>query len=149
MGIPGDIGIPATDNLKLYLSQATLPLMKIPRNAPPLPPSGHRSHNIGLTTRPERIRRLQSIRALRRKMEAEVPECMCIHNHNFRMRAYSTQPEIITLDSSKVLPDQPLGNGDSDSDTGNAIRIPCNPTFDIPQPRLAPPIDLDRCDDIL
>jgi len=76
MGIPGDIGVPATENLRLYLSQATLPLMKIPRNAPPLPPSGHRSHNIGLTTRPERHRRLQSVRALRRRVEAEVSECM-------------------------------------------------------------------------
>ena len=77
MGIPGDIGIPATENLKLYLSQATLPLMKIPRNAPRLPPSGHRSHNIGLTTRPERYRRLESVRALKRNVDGEVSECMC------------------------------------------------------------------------
>ncbi len=76
MGIPGDIGIPATENLRLFLSQATLPLMKIPRNAPPLPPSGHRSHNIGLTTRPERHRRLESIRSLRVGVEAEASECM-------------------------------------------------------------------------
>ncbi|KAN0123878.1 hypothetical protein V8E52_002368 [Russula decolorans] len=121
MGIPGDIGIPATENLQLYLSQATLPLMKIPRNAPRLPPSGHRSHNIGLTTRPERHRRLESVRALRRKVEAEVSEY-----------------------SSKVVPDYPLDGGDSDSETGNAIRIPCNPTFDIPQPPMIPPTDLDR-----
>ena len=77
MGIPGDIGIPATENLRLYLSQATLPLMKIPRNAPRLPPSGHRSHNIGLTTRPERLRRLEFIRPLRIDVKSAVSECMC------------------------------------------------------------------------
>lgn len=77
MGIPGDIGIPATENLRLYLSQATLPLMKIPRNAPRLPPSGHRSHNIGLTTRPERFRRLEFIRPLRIDVKSVVSECMC------------------------------------------------------------------------
>ncbi len=76
MGIPGDIGIPATENLRLYLSEATLPLMKIPRNAPRLPPSGHRSHNIGFTTRPERYRRLESIQDLGMKVETEVPKCM-------------------------------------------------------------------------
>jgi len=76
MGIPGDIGIPATENLRLYLSQAILPLMKIPRNAPRVPPSGHRSHNIGFTTRPERYRRLESIQALGMKVETEVPKCM-------------------------------------------------------------------------
>jgi hypothetical protein len=54
----------------------------------------------------------------------------------------------MTLDSSKVVPDYPLDGGDSDSETGNAIRIPCNPTFDIPQPPMIPPTDLDRCDDI-
>jgi hypothetical protein len=80
MGIPGDIGMPATENLRLYLSQATLPLMKIPRNAPPLPPSGHRSHNIGLTTRPERHRRLESVRALTVDVETVVPECMCLQS---------------------------------------------------------------------
>lgn len=77
MGIPGDLGMPATENLRLYLSQATLPVMKIPRNAPPLPPSGHRSHSIGLTTRPERHRRLESVRALTVDVETVVPECMC------------------------------------------------------------------------
>ena len=140
MGIPGDIGIPATENLRLYLSQATLPLMKIPRNAPPLPPSGHRSHNIGLTTRPERHRRLGSVRALRRKVQAEVSECMYFTVVPSECERFST-----TLDSNKVLPDYPLEGGDSNSETGNAIRIPCNPTFDIPQPHMIPPTDLDRC----
>jgi hypothetical protein len=91
MGIPGDIGMPATENLRLYLSQATLPLMKIPRNAPRLPPSGHRSHNIGLTTRPERHRRLESVRVLRRKVEAKVSECTYSRTViPFRMRAVRT-----------------------------------------------------------
>jgi len=49
------------------------------------------------------------------------------------------------LDSSHVVPDYPLEDGDLDSETGNAIRIPCNPTFDIPQPPMIPPTDLDRC----
>jgi len=48
-------------------------------------------------------------------------------------------------DSSQVVPDYPLEDGDLDSETGNAIRIPCNPTFDIPQPPMIPPTDLDRC----
>ena len=52
----------------------------------------------------------------------------------------------MALDSNKVVPDQPLDAGDHDSETGNAILIPCNPTFDIPQPHVMPPIDLDRCD---
>ena len=76
MRIPGDIGIPATENLQLYLSQATLPLMRIPRAAPKLPPPGHRSHNMGLTTRPERYRRLHSMKGLGVNMETEVPKCM-------------------------------------------------------------------------
>lgn len=78
MGIPGDIGVPATENLRLYLSQAILPLMKLSRNAPQLPPSGHRSHNIGLTTRPERYRRLESIAhlGLGIDVEVDVPNCM-------------------------------------------------------------------------
>ncbi len=77
MGIPGDIGVPATENLRLYLSQATLPLMKMPRNAPQLPPSGHRSHNIGLTTRPERYRRLEFMsQDLDLDVEVDVPNCM-------------------------------------------------------------------------
>ncbi|KAI0302006.1 hypothetical protein BC826DRAFT_492862 [Russula brevipes] len=121
MGIPGDIGIPATDNLRLYLSQATLPLMKIPRTAPRLPPSGHRSHSIGLTTRPERLRRLESVQALGVDVKTEVSK-------------YSNQ----------VVPDYPLDGGDVDSETGTAIRIPCNPAFDIPQPSMIPPTDLDR-----
>ena len=44
-----------------------------------------------------------------------------------------------------MVPDQPLDGGDLDSETGNAILIPCNPTFDIPQPHMIPPTDLDRC----
>ena len=59
------------------------------------------------------------------------------------MRAYSRNG--MRLDSKKV-PDQPLDDGDHDSETGNAILIPCNPTFDIPQPHMMPPTDLDRCD---
>lgn len=49
-------------------------------------------------------------------------------------------------DSSKVVPDYPLTEGDSDSVTGNAILIPCNPSFDIPLPHVKPPTNLDRCD---
>ena len=60
-----------------------------------------------------------------------------------------THPNRMTLDSSKVVPDYSLDGGDSDSETGNAIRIPCNPTFDIQQPHMIPPTDLDRCDDVL
>ncbi|KAH9001294.1 hypothetical protein EDB92DRAFT_1939050 [Lactarius akahatsu] len=122
MGIPGDIGVPATENLKLYLSQATLPLMKMPRNVPQLPPSGHRSHNIGLTTRPERYRRLQFMsQDLGIDIEVDVPNYI-----------------------NRVVPEHPLKEEDYDSETGNAIRIPCNPTFDIPQPHMIPPTDLDR-----
>jgi len=98
MGIPGDIGIPATENLRLYLSQATLPLMKIPRNAPRLPPSGHRSHNIGLTTRPERYRRLQSVQALGADVEIEVPKCM-------RSLSYLTYASVLTqLSNARLEP---------------------------------------------
>ncbi|KAI0306599.1 hypothetical protein B0F90DRAFT_1691319 [Multifurca ochricompacta] len=122
MGIPGDIGVPATENLRFYLSQAVLPLMKMPRNAPRLPPSGHRSHNIGLSTRPERYRRLELVsQGLGIDVEVEVP--------NY---------------SGHVVPDHPLEEGDCNSETGIAIRIPCNPTFDIPQPPMIPPTDLDR-----
>jgi len=46
--------------------------------------------------------------------------------------------------SGQVVPDHPSEGGDLDSETGNAIRIPCNPTFDIPQPPMIPPTDLDR-----
>ncbi|KAI9446481.1 hypothetical protein H4582DRAFT_1906054 [Lactarius indigo] len=122
MGIPGDIGVPATENLRLYLSQATLPLMKMPRNAPQLPPSGHRSHNIGLTTRPERYRRLEFVsQDLGIDVDVDVPNYIC-----------------------RVVPEHPLKEEDYDSETGNAIRIPCNPFFDIPQPHMIPPTDLDR-----
>ena len=77
MAFPGGIGVPATENLRLYLSEATLPLMKMPRNAPSLPPSGHRSHNIGLTTRPERYRRLQFMsQDLGIDVEVDIPNCM-------------------------------------------------------------------------
>jgi hypothetical protein len=141
MGIPGDIGIPATENLRLYLSQATLPLMKIPRNAPRLPPSGHRSHNIGLTTRPERHRRLQSVQALGADVGIDIRKCMRSLSY-LPTRVYSRNRA--TLDSSQVVTDQPLEDGDLDSETGTAIRIPCNPTFDIPQPSMIPPTDLDR-----
>src|SRR5579863_8622281 len=51
----------------------------------------------------------------------------------------------MTLDSSRVVTDQALADGDLDPETGNALRIPCNPTFDIPQPPMIPPTDLDRC----
>lgn len=54
----------------------------------------------------------------------------------------------MTLDSSEVVPNHPLKEGDFDSETGNAILIPCNPTFDIPQPHATPPTDLDRCDNL-
>jgi len=144
MGIPGDIGVPATENLRLYLSQATLPLMKIPRNAPRLPPSGHRSHNVGLTTRPERYRRLQCVQALGMDVGIEVPKCMRSLIIPTYAGLYSRNR--ITLDSGQVVPDHPSEGGDLDSETGNAIRIPCNPTFDIPQPPMIPPTDLDRCD---
>ncbi|KAF8275041.1 hypothetical protein EI94DRAFT_22219 [Lactarius quietus] len=119
MGIPGDIGVPATENLRLYLSQAILPRMKVSRNAPPLPPSGHRSHNIGLTTRPERCRRLEFM-SQDLDVEIDVPNYI-----------------------SQVVPDHPLKDGDYDAEIGNAFRIPCNPTFDIPQPPIFPPTDLD------
>ncbi|KAN0133751.1 hypothetical protein V8E53_008475 [Lactarius tabidus] len=121
MGIPGDIGVPATENLRLYLSQATLPLMKMSRNAPQLPPSGHRSHNIGLTTRPERYRRLEFMcQDLGIDVEADVPNYI-----------------------SQVVPGHPLKEVDYDPEIGNAISVPCNPAFDIPQPPMYPPTDLD------
>ena len=43
-----------------------------------------------------------------------------------------------------MVTDQPLEDEDVDPETGTAIRIPCNPTFDIPQPSMIPPADLDR-----
>ena len=143
MGIPGDIGVPATENLRLYLSQAILPLMKMSRDAPQLPPSGHRSHNIGLTTRPERYRRLQSMsQDLCIDVEVDVPNCM----HPDYSHLWRTSPlNSITLDISQVVPETPLKD---DSQTGIEICVPCNPTFDIPQPHILkfPPTDLDWCD---
>lgn len=144
MGIPGDIGVPATENLRLYLSQAILPLMKLSRNAPQLPPSGHRSHNIGLTTRPERYRRLEFMfQDLGIDVEVDVPNCMRSWPP-YLWRASS--PNGIILDISQVVVEHPLKEGDCDPETGTAIRIPCNPAFDIPQPNIPPPTDLDWCD---
>jgi hypothetical protein len=70
-------------------------------------------------------------------------QSVCVHNHPLLIRAYSRNG--MRLDSNKV-PDQPLEGGDHDPETGNAILIPCNPTFDISQPHMMPPTDLDRCD---
>ncbi|KAI0273605.1 hypothetical protein BC834DRAFT_217492 [Gloeopeniophorella convolvens] len=122
MGIPGDIGISATENLRSYISQATLPLMILPRNGPPVPPSGHRSHNVGFTTRPETYRRLEFI---------------------------TQDPKVdLHLEVTKyinwIVPEHPLEEGDVDPKTCNAILIPCNPTFDIPQPRIPLPTNIDQ-----
>jgi hypothetical protein len=45
-----------------------------------------------------------------------------------------------------VVPEHPLKEGDYNSETGSAIRIPCNPAFDISQPCMPFPTDLDWCD---
>ncbi|SRR6266702_47134 len=69
---------------------------------------------------------------------------VCAHDHPYLQRASLLNG--IILDISRVVPEHPLKEGDYDSETENAIRIPCNPTFDIPQPHMIPPADLDRCD---
>ncbi|KAI9509358.1 hypothetical protein F5148DRAFT_1012380 [Russula earlei] len=50
----------------------------------------------------------------------------------------------MTPDSDQVVPDYPLEGDVRDPETGNAIVIPCNPTFDIPQSHMIPPSDIDR-----
>ena len=69
---------------------------------------------------------------------------VCTHNHPYLWRASSFNG--IILDISQVVPDHPLKEGDYDSETGNGISIPCNPAFDIPQPPIHPPTNLDWCD---
>jgi hypothetical protein len=74
-------------------------------------------------------------------------QSVCVHSYPYLMTRPLTHPNM-TLDLIEVVPNHPLKEGDLDSETGNAILIPCNPTFDIPQPRTTPPTDLDRCDNL-
>ncbi|THH18141.1 hypothetical protein EW146_g2779 [Bondarzewia mesenterica] len=58
---PGAWGLQGTDNLRHYLSAATLPLMTFGTNAPAIPSAHHKSHLNRLSTRPEKGRRLTSM----------------------------------------------------------------------------------------
>lgn len=71
-------------------------------------------------------------------------QTVCAHDHSYLWRASS--PSGIIPDISQVVIEHPMKEGDCDSETGTAIRIPCNPAFDIPQPNIPPPTDLDWCD---
>jgi hypothetical protein len=71
-------------------------------------------------------------------------QTVCAHDHPYLWRASS--PNGIILDISQVVPGHPLKEVDYDPEIGNAISVPCNPAFDIPQPPMYPPTDLDWCD---
>ena len=51
-----------TKNLRYYTTAAILPPMKLPKEAPPMPLDGHRSHLNYLSVRPEPWRRLLAMK---------------------------------------------------------------------------------------
>ncbi|SRR6266404_4220660 len=71
-------------------------------------------------------------------------QTVCTYDYPYVLRGAH-----LILDINQVVSEHPLSEDDYDSETGNAICIPCNPTFNIPQPHMIPPTDLDRCDTCL
>ncbi|KAA1471198.1 hypothetical protein DENSPDRAFT_837132 [Dentipellis sp. KUC8613] len=117
---PGALGEPATANLRTYISQATLPALKLAACAPPVPPPGHKSHANVLSPRLNKDRRLHTMFQLDMK-----------------------EDEILAfLDG--IVPKEPVDEDDEDPHTGERLSVPCNPGFSIPYPTLPAARTLDR-----
>lgn len=51
----------ASHNMGQYLSEASLPQIRLAHTAPPMPPENHKSHRNFLSVRPARDRRLEQM----------------------------------------------------------------------------------------
>ena len=80
--LPGSFDTGLFGNLRLYLSQTVLPSLTLHKDAPPIPPLGHKSHTNILRIRPERHRRLQHTEPLKQaKLGKHIQQC------NFSLRS--------------------------------------------------------------
>ncbi|KAF8894591.1 hypothetical protein BD779DRAFT_850470 [Infundibulicybe gibba] len=112
----------ATDNLRCYLREAVLPAMLLDPAAPQLPPPGHKSHHNILSVRPESWRRLENMFSVR---EASIDQ-------------------MITAWIDTHIPEESLGDEDTDCITGEMFTIPCPPLFDVPIHHERRPTDIRR-----
>ncbi|KAL6308990.1 hypothetical protein BKA93DRAFT_724538 [Sparassis latifolia] len=104
------MAIPATSNLRLYLSRATLPKMHFAATAMPMPPEGHKAHMNQLTVIPQAFRRLENMHALGRSFSEDV---------------------LSFLD--RCIPSAPLDADNDDETTGEVLTLPCAPYYNIPK----------------
>ena len=73
---PGSFDTGLFGNLRLYLSQTPLPSLTLDKDAPPIPPLGHKSHTNTLRIRHERHRRLQHTEPLKQaKLGKHIQQC--------------------------------------------------------------------------
>ncbi|KAJ3817340.1 hypothetical protein F5880DRAFT_1626345 [Lentinula raphanica] len=118
-----------THNLKRYVQAALLPRMINGRDAPPMPPEGHRSHRNNLAVRPETWRRLENIYSL--------------DNFDFENVVSSCKCQFSRIDM--FFPFEPLRMDDMDEDNGDTLSIPCPGTnFDITYREERKPSNLQR-----
>ncbi|KAH9934790.1 uncharacterized protein B0H18DRAFT_487913 [Fomitopsis serialis] len=101
------LSIEPLDKLRAYLSQATLPPMKLASRAPPLPPSGHHSHRNVLSITP------QQYRVLEKMYQIEFP--------SFR----SSMKEVLDMHAAQE------GLQTRDREDVEHVTIPCPPTFQV------------------
>ncbi|KDQ60847.1 hypothetical protein JAAARDRAFT_55585 [Jaapia argillacea MUCL 33604] len=102
------MGNRASDNLQLYLTNATLPFMSVGEGTPPLPPFGHKSHRNNLQVRPEKTRRLELMLHIEElQFKRSVQEYIC-----------------------EYIPSHALGVDDLDKLAREDITVPCQ-LFDI------------------
>ena len=57
-----------SSNLHQYLSEATLPTIRLASSAPPMPPENHKAHRNAVSVRPERYRKLEQMHRLNPEM---------------------------------------------------------------------------------
>lgn len=117
-----------SSNVRQYVSQATVPKLRLAPSTPPMPEPGHKSHRNLLTVRPERYRRLEQMHRLNdAEFSAKVVSCELTNAPipvEWRLTTSS-------LDLNKHLPAEPLDEMDVDPQTGERPSIPC-PGFAIP-----------------
>ncbi|KAH9951323.1 hypothetical protein B0H21DRAFT_718505 [Amylocystis lapponica] len=116
------LAAPATQNLRRYISLATLPTMPLGRHAPEMPPEGHKSHRNTLSVIPQGYRRLETMHLI------DDPYFI----------------EDMTAFLNHYIPSASLDAPNADPQSGEQITVPCSPYYNLPERAIGQVATVDR-----